>query len=160
MNIKLKIKQLDQNDLNLINSLHDCFSNEFNDPQSDQINKPSSEYMRGLLRNDTFISIVAKDNQKLIGGLVAYELKQFTQEGSEIYVYEIAVAKEYRRKGVATALVSHLRAIAKDRDACVILAQADYVDESVDQPHSSQQIQEEEIFFGISEIDKKEQQIH
>lgn len=71
----------------------------------------------------------ALDGRSVIGGLVVYELLKFEQERSEIYIYDLAVASEHRRKGVATALINELKAVAAARGAYVIYVQADPPDE-------------------------------
>jgi aminoglycoside 3-N-acetyltransferase I len=38
-----------------------------------------------------------------VGGLIAYELEKFERARSELYIYDLAVAEDHRRRGVATA---------------------------------------------------------
>ncbi|MGI9404951.1 MAG: hypothetical protein ACR2O4_01155 [Hyphomicrobiaceae bacterium] len=56
--------------------------------------------------------------RQVIGGLVAYELKKFEQERSEIYIYDLAVAAEHRRKGVPRDWSRHLEPLLR-RAACM-----------------------------------------
>jgi aminoglycoside 3-N-acetyltransferase I len=86
---------------------------------------PSKEYLQQLLGSDTFIALVALKNGEVVGGLAAYELKKFEQERSEIYIYDLAVAKAHRRQGIATALIEKLKELAATRGAYVIFVQAD-----------------------------------
>jgi len=54
-----------------------------------------------------FIVIVARTgplSNEVVGGLAAYELQKFERDRREIHIYDLAVAKEHRRKGVATGL--------------------------------------------------------
>lgn len=89
---------------------------------------PSDDYLSRLLARDTFIAIAAMDGKAVIGGLAAYLLDKFEQDRREIYIYDLAVAEAYRRRGIATALIGKLREIAAARDAYVIFVQADLVD--------------------------------
>ena len=41
----------------------------------------------------------------MVGALAAYELLKFEAERSEIYIYDLAVLEEFRRRGIATALI-------------------------------------------------------
>ena len=66
----------------------------------------------------------------VIGGLVAYELEKFERRRSEFYIYDLAVDASHRRRGVASACIERLRAIAAERGACTIFVQADYGDEA------------------------------
>lgn len=90
---------------------------------------PDDAYIDSLLGDRTCIVLVAETPEGAVaGGLVAYELRKFEQARSEIYVYDLAVAAPYRRRGVATGLLNHLRAIGKEAGAHVLFVQADTVD--------------------------------
>ena len=47
---------------------------------------------------------------------------------SEIYIYDLAVKAQFRRQGIATALIEALKPIAQQQGSWVIYVQADYVD--------------------------------
>jgi aminoglycoside 3-N-acetyltransferase I len=87
--------------------------------------RPSEDYRRRLLGGDSFIALAALKRGVVVGGIAAYELKKFEQERSEIYIYDLAVASEHRREGIATALIATLKEIAAKRRAYVIFVQAD-----------------------------------
>lgn len=90
--------------------------------------QPSDAYLEEMLRSDSFIALAVMQANTVIGGLAAYELKKLERERSEIYIHDLAVAAEHRRKGIATALVEHLKLIAAARGAHVIFVQADRTD--------------------------------
>ena len=124
------IKSLTINDVNLFHQLLDCFEEVFDEPQNYGSKlRPNDDYIKSLLNDDTFIPLVALDNNNVIGGLTAYELRKFEQPRSEIYIYDLAVYEKYRRQGVATALIEQLKPIARDRGAWVIIVQADQNDD-------------------------------
>lgn len=150
--MEYQTKQLDREDVELLKALLDCFGEEFNDPETYGSNRPDKHYLQQLLASDSFISIVALVENHVIGGLAAYELKKFEQKRSEIYIYDLAVAKSYRRKGVATALIEKLKTIAETREAWVIFVQADYVDEPAVQLYTKLGIREEVLHFDIPVI--------
>jgi len=72
---------------------------------------------------------VALSGTQVVGGLVAYELDKLERARRELYIYDLAVATGYRRRGIATALIEHLRTIAARRNVWVIYVQADYGDD-------------------------------
>ena len=72
---------------------------------------PSDKYLTEILAKDDFHVIVALENNQLIGGLTAYEMKMFKRETTEMFLYEIGVEKSQRQKGVATALIEFLKEI-------------------------------------------------
>ena len=68
------------------------------------------------------------NGKEVVGGLVAYELDKFEQDRREIYIYDLAVMKVHRRRGVASGLIGELKKIASERDVYVIFVQADVED--------------------------------
>src|SRR5688572_25712430 len=99
------------------------FSEAFNDVGTYTGNRPGADYLRRLLGGDSFIALAALKRGHVVGGIAAYELRKFEQERSEIYIYDLAVAAEHRRQGIATALIENLKKIAVARGAYVIFVQ-------------------------------------
>ena len=89
----------------------------------------SDLYLRGLLTQSHFDALTSATEKRVIGGLIAYVLQTFQQEYSEIYIYDLAVGKAYRRLGLATVLIQRLRHIAIACQAWIIIAQVDPLDE-------------------------------
>ncbi len=123
------IQQLTRDNVDLMRALLHMFGEAFEDIETYSHCQPSSEYLRRLLSGETFVALVALKQEKVIGGLTAYELQKSEQERSEIYIYDLAVAASHRRKGVATALIQDLQRIAAQREAYGIYVQADLGDE-------------------------------
>jgi len=86
---------------------------------------PSLDHLRQLLDDEKFIVLAAQIDDEMVGALAGYELVKFEAERSEIYIYDLAVREEHRRRGVATALIEALKAIARGKGAWVIFVQAD-----------------------------------
>lgn len=122
---RYKIRQLTANDIALVDALSRLFGEAFDDIDTYTEKRPSSDYVRQLLESDYFLAIVALEEEAVVGGIAAYELKKFEQERSEIYIYDLAVAAAYRREGIATGLIEALRKIAAERGAYVMFVQAD-----------------------------------
>ena len=119
------IYQLTSSDVPLMEALLMTFGEAFNEVETYTANRPSEDYLRQLLGSDMFIALAAVKQGKVVGGLAAYELKKFEQARGEIYIYDLAVALENRREGIATALIEKLKEIAAERGADVIFVQAD-----------------------------------
>lgn len=119
------VQQLSPKELPLMKALLRAFGEVFDelDTYTEQI--PDDSYLTNLLASDSFVALVAFQDEKVVGGLAAYELKKFERARSEFYIYDLAVALPYRRQGIATALIEHLRQIAAGRGAYVIFVQAD-----------------------------------
>lgn len=76
---------------------------------------PSDEYLRKLLLKDDFHVLVAVVNGQLIGGVTGFELPMYKQEINEMFLYEIAVEPEYRKMGVARALIEELKNTCREK---------------------------------------------
>ena len=122
---RYRIRQLTGSDIALIGALSQLFGEAFDDLDAYTGKPPSPDYVRQLLESDCFLALVALEAETVIGGIAAYEFKKFEQERSEIYIYDLAVASAYRRKGIATGLIEALRKIAAERGAYVVFVQAD-----------------------------------
>ena len=96
------------------------------------------------------IVLVALIKDRVVGGLVAYELEKFEQPRSEIYIYDLAVDESWRRQGVATALIDELRRIARERGAWVIFVQGDYGDDPALARYDKLGTREEVLHFDIA----------
>lgn len=112
--------------------------------------QPDDAYLRELLGGKTFLAVAAVRDDAVVGGLAAYELRKFEQARSEIYIYDLAVAAEHRRQGIATALIAKLKEIARARGAYVIFMQADYGDPPAIALYSKLGAREDVLHFDIA----------
>ena len=111
---------------------------------------PGEAHLARLLADDKFIALVARLDGQMAGALAGYELVKFEAERSEIYIYDLAVREEFRRRGVATALIEHLKAIARDKGAWVLFVQADPPDKPAVALYDKLGAREEVLHFDIS----------
>jgi aminoglycoside 3-N-acetyltransferase I len=144
------IRQLGSGDVELVRRLLVTFGQVFEDLDTYTRTQPSQAYLEELLRSDQFIALAALQDGAVIGGLAAYELKKFEQERSEIYIYDLAVGAEHRRRGIATGLITHLKTIAKARGAYVIFVQADLTDAPAVALYSKLGSREDALHFDIA----------
>ena len=144
-----KYQKLSADDLPLMNGLLAMFGEAFGEPDTYQGAVPSDAYLRTLLGKDHFIALVALDGDAVVGGLAAYELEKFERARSEIYIYDLAVREDHRRKGIATGLIRLLQQIAKQRGAYVIFVQADPGDDPAIRLYQSLGTQEDVHHFDI-----------
>jgi len=123
------IKKLEPTDSPTLRGLLSVFGKAFDDEETYCQAQPDDGYLQQLLASESFIAVVALDDGLVVGGLTAYELKKAEQRRSEVYIYDLAVLDEYRRRGLATRLIDELKGEAARRSAHVIYVQADYGDE-------------------------------
>jgi aminoglycoside 3-N-acetyltransferase I len=114
------IRELQRQDVALMNAMMVMFADSFGDADTYTSALPGKNYLERLLGSKHFIALVALAGKTVVGGLTAYELQKYEQERSEIYIYDLAVAADCRRQGIATALMSQLKAIAVSRGVYVI----------------------------------------
>lgn len=146
----LTIRQLAPDDVTSMEALLTAFGEAFEDAATYSGNRPDAAYLQRLLGSDSFIALTASIDNTVVGGLAAYELRKFEQQRSEIYIYDLAVAAAYRRKGIATALIAELKTIAAARGAYVIFVQADAGDEPAIALYSKLGVRENVLHFDIA----------
>jgi ribosomal protein S18 acetylase RimI-like enzyme len=127
----------------------DLLGTEFGDVATYSGSQPSTDYLENLLRSKTFIALAAFEDDIVVGGLAAYVLPKFEQARSEIYIYDLAVASAHRRRGIATALITHLKEEAIKLGAYVIYVQADYGDDPAVALYTKLGIREDVMHFDI-----------
>jgi aminoglycoside 3-N-acetyltransferase I len=142
-------QQLSSSNVELLKNLLQVFGQAFNEVSIYQDAVPSDAYLQSLLAKPHFIVLVAKYGDQVVGGLAAYELEKFERNRREIYIYDLAVAEDHRRKGLATNLIKELQRIAKTRNAYVIFVQADPEDEPAIRLYESFGKRESPFHFDI-----------
>lgn len=147
--MKVKVGTLGPGDLQAMRSMLALFGEAFGEPGTYTANQPTDEYLGGLLASKTFIAVAALDGTEAVGGIAAYVLPKFEQARSEIYIYDLAVAERCRRRGVATAMIEHLKAEAAARGAWVIYVQADHGDEAAIRLYTKLGVREDVLHFDI-----------
>jgi aminoglycoside 3-N-acetyltransferase I len=143
------VRRLGAADAPLLRQLNALFGEAFNDRETYDGAPPTDDYLEELLAKEHVIVIVATDGEKVVGGLVAYELDKAERSRREVYIYDLAVEAGYRRQGIATALIKLSREIAAQRRAWVIYVQADYGDEPAIALYEKLGVREEVLHFDI-----------
>jgi len=144
-----RLLQLSKTDVNILRQMIHLFGEAFEEPETYLSQKTSSAYLEGLLQKSHIIFIAALYKDKVVGGLAAYVLEKFEQERSEVYIYDLAVHLEHRRKGIATALIDKLRELISNSNAWVIFVQADKTDEPAILLYESLGHREDVLHFDI-----------
>jgi aminoglycoside 3-N-acetyltransferase I len=115
-------------DITLLKQLRNVYATVFAE-QEKYVPSPSDDYLNSILSDKHCVHVVAiSPDDRVIGGLSAYILPKIEQKVSEIYLYDLAVLEEHRRRGVATRLIEELKNSGADVGAKVIFVQADNVD--------------------------------
>lgn len=137
-------------DIETMRAVNALFADVFDDAGSYAALPPSDAYLADLLNDPHFIALAALDGERVVGALAAYVLRKFEQQRSEIYIYDLAVAADRRRQGIATALIDALSPIAAAAGAWVIYVQADMEDEPAVALYTKLGAREDVLHFDIA----------
>lgn len=143
------VHHLGVDDVPLMDAMRAMFGAAFEDEATYLGKPPSADEARAWLAREGVIALAAVEDGAVIGGLVAYVLPKFEQARSEIYLYDLAVDAAHRRRGVATALIRHLQAMAAERAAWVIFVQADQGDDAAIALYTRLGTREDVLHFDI-----------
>jgi len=102
--MEIRVKRLTSNDGDRARRLFRVMAEVFTEE-----NAPLSDgYLDQLLRRKEFWVLAAFVEDDIIGGVTAHTLPMTRTESSEVFIYDIAVESEYRRKGVGRCLLNAL----------------------------------------------------
>jgi len=133
----------------LIRDLNDLFGEAFGEREEYTEAPPNDAYLSGLLTKEHIVVLVALVAEQVVGGLVAYELDKFERQRREMYIYDLAISLDHRRRGIATTLIGRLQEIAVQRGAWVIYVQADYGDDAAIALYEKLGAREDVMHFDI-----------
>ncbi|HTB53397.1 MAG TPA: GNAT family N-acetyltransferase [Ferruginibacter sp.] len=130
-----QIKRLEKKDLILFQKLIHVFQDVFEMKGADI---PEGPQLTKLLENPYFIIFTVCIDNKVIGGLTAYELPSYYASRSEIFIYDIAIDPLFQRKGLGKQLLAALKQYGKEKGISVLFVDANEEDEhAVDFYHTT-----------------------
>jgi aminoglycoside 3-N-acetyltransferase I len=92
------------------------------------LKRPDETYLSALLQNEIFFAVVAKIENRIVGGLTVYMLDQYYSKKSLAYIYDLAVLTEYQRKGIGKSLIGFVNDCCKKKGIEEVFVQADRID--------------------------------
>ena len=126
--MSFELRVLTTGDLAAMRALNAVFGCAFDEVETYAAEPPDDAYLSAWLARPHVVAIAAFARGEVVGGLVAYELEKFERARSEFYLYDLAVEAGHRRRGIASACIRRLQAIAAERGGSVIFVQADRPD--------------------------------
>jgi aminoglycoside 3-N-acetyltransferase I len=121
----LHVRQLNPQEISLFKELVILFGEVF---EMKDFKMPQDQYLQKLLSKNNFFVFVAMKENKVVGGLTAYELPSYYTGSSEIYLYDLAVKNEFQRKGIGRKLLESLSSFCKENNYQEFFVQADVED--------------------------------
>ena len=70
---------------------------------------------QALLADRRTLMLVAFDGHRPVGFVLAHEMPRRHGDAAELFVYEVDVAESHRRRGIASALLTQLAELARER---------------------------------------------
>src|ERR1700739_585821 len=119
------IKRLGKKDIVLFKNLISLFNEVFEIKKHKSAKK---SYLQKVLKESSFISIVAICDDKIVGGLTAYDLPMYYSKYSEVLIYDMAVLTEFQRKGIGKKLISALKKYCRKKGIQYIFVPANEED--------------------------------
>lgn len=101
----MKIRQLEQGDATIAQAVVKQFHDQ----------EVSTDYMRKFLTDPANFLVTVEVDHVIAGFILAHRIDSMKQEAEAMFIYEIEVLERYRRQGVGSALINHIRAIANQR---------------------------------------------
>ncbi len=133
----IEVRRIGPGDAELAREVNLAFAEVFSQHQYYLGNPPSADWTTHLLANPGIYVIAAMIGNKVIGAAVCYEFDKLEREAREVYIYDIGVLPDFRRHGVATALILEARRIAGRRNVRVLYIQAEGDDDEAIEFHAS-----------------------
>jgi aminoglycoside 3-N-acetyltransferase I len=122
--IALKIKRVSSADMQEARQLFALMAKVFSEPAEPL----SDDYIARLLNRGEFWALAAFSGAEIIGGVTAHALPMTRTESWELFIYDLALQKDYRRKGVGRRLVSALCEQASEAGIREVFVAADNAD--------------------------------
>lgn len=108
-----KIIKLQPTDVALARDLFTLFQLEDSNSSPTQA---SDGHLQKLLQRSDFHALAAVTDNKVLGGLAAYELVKYKTETVDMFLYEITVKQDHRQQGVGKMLMTELKQLCKKRN--------------------------------------------
>jgi aminoglycoside 3-N-acetyltransferase I len=120
---EVQIRRLQVADVALARELFLVMGRAFEEPRA----ALSDAYLQQLLQAPSFWALAAVRGEQVLGGLTAHTLPMTRNERSELFIYDIAVAHDARRRGIGRMLIEAVCALAAEGgiDVAFVPAEAD-----------------------------------
>jgi|SRR5690606_866264 len=121
----VQIQQLTSGDVAAFKDLINLFEDVF---EMQSFTRPADEHLTSLLANRDFHVFVAQKENRIVGGLTTYTLHQYYSPKPLAYIYDLAVARPYQRKGIGKQLIYAVTDYFRSRGYEEVFVQADKTD--------------------------------
>lgn len=90
---------------------------------------PDLEHLRDILSSDMLRVIVARQYEQIVGAMTVYVLPNLYETRPLAYIMDLAVDRDFQRKGIGTQLMEYIRKVAGQEGFSEVFVQADRPDD-------------------------------
>ncbi len=123
----IEIKKLSPQDIDDFSDLLRIFEVVF---EIDNFKIPNEKDLQNLLNKPDFFTLVAKYDNKVIGGLTVYILHSYYSAKPVAYIYDVGILTDYQRNGFGKKLIKFLTNYCKENgfEDAYVEAESDDID--------------------------------
>ncbi|ELR69003.1 hypothetical protein C900_05561 [Fulvivirga imtechensis AK7] len=107
-----EVIRLSKRDVAVAQELFRLFREVF---EVEETTPPGKEYLSSLLARTDLVVLCIRYEGNVVGGLTAYELPMYQFEGSEMFIYDIAIKQEFQRRGLGKKLLRQLEVYCRSK---------------------------------------------
>ena len=79
-----------------------------------------AESIQEFLSDQNNILIAAKAGERIVGLIVAHRLARLDSQRAQVLLYEVDVLPRFQGRGIAAAMIEHLKDLARKTGACEV----------------------------------------
>ena len=145
------LRELGAGDLDWARQLFDLWR------RGDNVTAPPATYetLVALLNRADFHVVAAFVENEIVGGFTGYELEMYTENATELFVYEVGVEEDYRRRGIGRGLVEAARELCVSRGLSALYIPAMADDERAVAFYAACGLKREEVAWFIEEFEAR-----
>lgn len=121
-----QIEKLNGDDIDKFVQLIEVFEDVF---EMKNFKMPDVLYLQELLTKPDFFVFVATSENIVIGGLTSYVMHQYYSSSPLVYIFDLAVKREFQRQGLGKILIKANNDHSKLIGAETVMVQSDLEDE-------------------------------
>lgn len=145
----IELRKLAQNDLIIFQNLIALFNDVF---EEENKTIASEKQLSELLSKKEFIVFVALHENKVVGGLTAFEMQMYTSDQTEAYLYDMAIDNNFQRMGIGKKLIAALNDYCKENGIQNFFVEAHVEDQhAIDFYRTSGGIPENVVHFNFKQ---------
>lgn len=122
----IKIEILETDNVEGLKTMLQIFEEVF---EMQNFKAPSDEHLKQLLLKPSFIPVIAKIDDEIVGAMTVYVWDQYYSTQPLAYIFDLAIAIKHQRKGIGQKMIAFIKEYCKERGFEEVFVQADKVDD-------------------------------